>query len=210
MKTKTIVKKTVAIKKTRSREESVERFLQSALHMFSQHGYDATTTKMIASDAQLNEALINRYFGGKEGLLKAVLKNFIVTKKQEHLHTPVGETLYEEIVFQMRMKVHFFKTHKEIVRLMIGQKICDSDFSRDIDKKIFEDEETLIRFKKIQDKGRIKKGINLQRIMAVTYFSSVGLAFYMATASAPLSKKIIDEMIEDSARMVEERFGAKK
>ncbi len=210
MKFKNLCKTPPEPKKTRSREESVARFLQSALHLFSKHGFDATTTKMIAADAELNEALINRYFGGKEGLLKAVLENFIMTKKEEHLHTPVGENLYEEIVFQMRMKVLVFKNHKEFIRLMISQKISDNDFSKDMDKKIFEDEETLARFKKLQDKGQIQKDVNLQRIMAVTYFSTVGLAFYMATSSTPLSKKIIDDLIEDSARMIEDKFGTKK
>lgn len=210
MKTKISPKKTPEPKKTRSRDESVTRFLQSALHLFSKHGFDATTTKMIAADAQLNEALINRYFGGKDGLLKAVLENFITSKKEEHLHTPVGENLYEEIVFQMRMKMIVFKNHKEFVRLMINQKLLDSCFNVELDKKMFEDEATFARFKKLQDKGKIQKGINLQRIVAVTYFSTMGLAFYMATSSVPLSKKIIDDLIEDSARMIDDRFGVKK
>lgn len=41
---------------------------------FSRSGYKATTTRVIAARAGCSEALIQNYFGGKEGLLFAVMR----------------------------------------------------------------------------------------------------------------------------------------
>lgn len=40
---------------------------------FSRRGYDAASTREIAAAAGANPALINRYFGGKEGLFEAAI-----------------------------------------------------------------------------------------------------------------------------------------
>ncbi len=43
--------------------------------LFSRHGFAATSTRQIAAEAGCNLALINHYFGSKEGLLVAVLES---------------------------------------------------------------------------------------------------------------------------------------
>lgn len=44
------------------------RLLLAARRAFSERGFECTTVREIASDAAVNPALINRYFGGKEQL----------------------------------------------------------------------------------------------------------------------------------------------
>jgi AcrR family transcriptional regulator len=46
----------------------------AAARLFAQKGYENTRTLEIAREAGVNEALITRYFGGKEGLLMSVLQ----------------------------------------------------------------------------------------------------------------------------------------
>lgn len=53
--------------------EKKENILQSALKLFAEQGYRATSTSKIAKDAKVSEALIFRHFQNKEGLLEAVL-----------------------------------------------------------------------------------------------------------------------------------------
>jgi len=43
--------------------------------LFSRQGFSATSTRQIAAEAGCNLALINHYFGSKEGLLVAVLES---------------------------------------------------------------------------------------------------------------------------------------
>lgn len=50
-----------------------ERILEAARALFSEKGYGATSTREIATRAGCNLSLISHYFGGKEGLLRALL-----------------------------------------------------------------------------------------------------------------------------------------
>jgi AcrR family transcriptional regulator len=58
----------------RDRKAREEALKSAAARLFAQKGYENTRTLEIARLAGVNEALINRYFGGKEGLLMAVLQ----------------------------------------------------------------------------------------------------------------------------------------
>jgi AcrR family transcriptional regulator len=57
--------------------------LDAASRRFAQDGYSATTVRDIADDAGVNVALINRYFGSKEGLFEACLVNLVEEARQE-------------------------------------------------------------------------------------------------------------------------------
>ncbi|MCP1502990.1 AcrR family transcriptional regulator [Curtobacterium herbarum] len=63
--------------------------VQAARRRFAFDGYRATTVRDIAADAGVNVALINRYFGSKEGLFRACLDR--ATPEQEA--TPSGSDL---------------------------------------------------------------------------------------------------------------------
>ena len=51
--------------------------LQAAKDHFARSGYDGAFLRDIAADAGVDAALINRYFGGKDGLFQAALKDSI-------------------------------------------------------------------------------------------------------------------------------------
>ncbi len=55
-------------------ENTRERILTSARQLFSQHGYDRASMRMIAADAGVDPSLIVHYFGSKEGLLEQCLQ----------------------------------------------------------------------------------------------------------------------------------------
>jgi methylmalonyl-CoA mutase len=60
--------------KKRDRAASERALIKAATVLFAAKGFDRTRTLEIAKKAKVNEALIARYFGGKEGLLVAVLE----------------------------------------------------------------------------------------------------------------------------------------
>ncbi|MBY0415557.1 MAG: TetR family transcriptional regulator [Bdellovibrionales bacterium] len=60
--------------KQKNREATEERLLLAAEHVFSKYGYNGATTRMIAKKADINMALITRYFDGKYGLLLKILE----------------------------------------------------------------------------------------------------------------------------------------
>lgn len=51
-----------------------QRLLDAAMDIFGKHGYDGATTRMIAKEAGVNIASIPYYFGGKEGLYTALVR----------------------------------------------------------------------------------------------------------------------------------------
>jgi TetR/AcrR family transcriptional regulator, regulator of cefoperazone and chloramphenicol sensitivity len=54
-----------------SPSESRQRLLQAALRCFAEHGFEKTSTRMIADAAQANVAAIRYYFGDKAGIYRA-------------------------------------------------------------------------------------------------------------------------------------------
>lgn len=60
-----------------------ERLLEAAIDIFGRHGYEAATTRMITAEAGANIAAIPYYFGGKEGLYRAVISHVVESFNQE-------------------------------------------------------------------------------------------------------------------------------
>lgn len=61
----------------RDAEATQAAILEAAKVHFAKSGYDGAFLRDIAADAGVDAALINRYFGGKDGLFAAALKNSI-------------------------------------------------------------------------------------------------------------------------------------
>jgi AcrR family transcriptional regulator len=75
-----------------------QRLREAALHRFAAHGYAATCVRDIAQDAQANVALINRYFGSKEGLFRACLSDAAGQLRREPPTTSLPERIARELV----------------------------------------------------------------------------------------------------------------
>lgn len=52
-----------------------EKILETALRLFANDGYTATSTNKIAKEAGVSEGLIFRHFGNKKGLLNAIMQS---------------------------------------------------------------------------------------------------------------------------------------
>lgn len=57
--------------------EARQRLMIAAKHLFSEHGYDAVSTRMIAQEAGVNLAMISYYFGSKEQLFRAIFEELL-------------------------------------------------------------------------------------------------------------------------------------
>jgi TetR/AcrR family transcriptional regulator, regulator of cefoperazone and chloramphenicol sensitivity len=60
-------------------EDSRQRIIDAALDVFSRHGFEGASTRMLAQSAGVNLAAIAYYFGGKEGLYQAVAEYVVAT-----------------------------------------------------------------------------------------------------------------------------------
>lgn len=66
-----------AAPRKRDAEATRAAILEAAKDHFAKSGYDGAFLRDIAADAGVDAALINRYFGGKDGLFAAALKDSI-------------------------------------------------------------------------------------------------------------------------------------
>jgi AcrR family transcriptional regulator len=56
------------------RNDTRQRILDAAEHLFMAHGYDATSMRLITGEAGVNLAAVNYHFGSKEALAQQVFK----------------------------------------------------------------------------------------------------------------------------------------
>ncbi|MGH1387970.1 TetR/AcrR family transcriptional regulator [Kordia sp.] len=68
-----------------------EKILQAALELFSNEGYNATSTSKIGKKAGVSEGLIFRHFTNKQGLLDAIIKD-AESRIGEIIMPIIGET----------------------------------------------------------------------------------------------------------------------
>lgn len=76
-----------------------EKILKAAKLLFSEKGYNETSTKQIAKEAKVNEVTIFRLFDTKSRLLQAIITNFayegnIIVKIKEEITGDILEDLY--------------------------------------------------------------------------------------------------------------------
>jgi len=77
------------VRRTRNAAATRAAIVEAATHRFARDGYDQVGVREIAADAGIDPALVNRYFGSKEGLLIAVLEALV--EPNAELTLPPGE-----------------------------------------------------------------------------------------------------------------------
>ena len=67
-------------KKRLSGDERKKKILNIACHLFSEQGFDRTSTKQLAQAANCSEALLYKYFNSKNAIMDELLNEW--TEKQ--------------------------------------------------------------------------------------------------------------------------------
>ncbi|PJZ48568.1 TetR/AcrR family transcriptional regulator [Leptospira saintgironsiae] len=126
--------------KKRDRKATETALMKAGIQVFAKKGYDAATTKDIAKSAGANEALIMRYFGGKKGLLEAILTrtddlgdSAAGKKEEETKQLHLDEALVESIT----ERCSDFKHYSDFMKVAVSRIILDPDVSRIIQTKIY-------------------------------------------------------------------------
>ena len=167
--------------KKRDREASCQKLLQAGLDVFSRWGFDGATTKMIAEKAGISEALIMRYFGGKEGLLLEVVVNQVSQMKSAQSCYGEGATLFEEI--RNFMHCHFERdlVMKDFIKLVITRASVDPKFSKKLRETIpvHSDQTLMNRLNKLKQKKLISSHFKVEDIYD-TLASHSFAVFYMS------------------------------
>ncbi len=100
------------------RKEKKSIIAETALRLFSEKGYHATTISEIAKKAKISKGLLYNYFDSKEKLLAEILQNFII--QMETLINPNmdDEITNAELESFFEMMIESMKTNREHWRIL--------------------------------------------------------------------------------------------
>ena len=112
--------------RVRNRSAREESLVTAAGRLFASRGYEATTTREIASEAGCAEGLIHRYFKGKEGLLLALIRartsrEFLDMNQRLRL----APSLEEEVVQLVEFELKRMWDDREFLRVLIPRAHLD-------------------------------------------------------------------------------------
>jgi AcrR family transcriptional regulator len=169
-----------------------ERILETAVKLFSEKGFNGTTTKEISDLAGVNEALIFRYFSTKRELYSAIIETKI--KEEPRLEIPLEGLQDTKDDYQV---------FESLARRMIERARMDSAFVRilyfsaleghELSTMFFETYITYLR-KLLSD--YIEKGIKEGLYRKVNSFFA-GRAFIGMVANYIIARELFGETVNE-------------
>lgn len=166
--------KNTADQQTKNREETERRLLTAAATTFSTRGYDGCNVRNIAEEAGVNVSLINRYFGGKEGLLEAVIGQLLEQKQNAELGYPPQATLRDEIFEYLEFRLRVDIDNDQLNRILISKVATDRSFRDKIMTMVMSgaDRNMFDRLQRLQVNGQIPESEEIEQIfVAISNFS---------------------------------------
>lgn len=92
-------------KKSRNAVQTRERILASAKTHFSKNSYENVGVREIAADANVDAALVNRYFGSKENLYREVVISVFSREHQISINLDeLGQKLVKDVLTEANNK----------------------------------------------------------------------------------------------------------
>ncbi|MDR1782281.1 MAG: TetR/AcrR family transcriptional regulator [Bacilli bacterium] len=122
--------------------DSKKNILKSAIILFSQNGYDSTSTSQIAREANVSEGLIFKYFKSKKELKLAIIEpiiNNLLPSYSDEFITRVSNELSninDLISYAIYDRYYFLKMNKEIIIIIFNEVLHDKDMMETIIEKL--------------------------------------------------------------------------
>ena len=161
-----------------------QKILDAAAKLFAVGGLDGTSTRDIAKESGLNLSLISYYFGGKEGLYVAVIREFAIQVKdkieamvERFEKSELDEKSLREMVnslvdifLEMRLD------NPQMGMIMAREKLAGMPYSHDVHDKIFTEVGNKVKslIQRGQKQGFVNKKINPDFFMCCLAESIVG------------------------------------
>jgi AcrR family transcriptional regulator len=114
-------------KRIRDRSAKQRALVRAATGLFSQKGYEATPTREIAAAAGCAEGLIHRYFGGKAGLLSALIEDRAYADVADlNQQLKPAPRLEDEFLQLVEWEIDRMWGDREVLRVLIPRALLDS------------------------------------------------------------------------------------
>lgn len=120
--------------RAKDRAESEALLIEAAAEVFSAHGYEGATTRMIAARSGVNLGLISRYFGSKEGIFAAVVKGGAEVAAVKGLAYPEQATLLDECLVYSEEKFNSIYDGYDFAKIIVLQTLTSPEFVASLKK----------------------------------------------------------------------------
>ncbi len=155
-----------------------QALIEAATTVFAEHGYDSDSTRAVAERSGLAEGLIHRYFGGKQGLLIAILESQVETLEASFRGSlPDRHSLHHKIEQMLLWAPDMIWEKQRFMRVSVSRAAIDPDVGRTITARLHQERSRLIAAKRArhQGAGRFDAGVDVA--VAVAAEMLTGLAF---------------------------------
>lgn len=187
------------------------KLIMVARKLFAEHSLEGTSTRDIARDAGLNISLISYYFGGKEGLYKAVIEEFAVQTSGRM------QLLFQSLDLDHLDRQGFKRTMRELLNGMIPMKMNEPEiniilhremmsgmpYAQEIFDRTFVEvlEKIVSLYQQGQKKGFVRKEVNpyvvfLSTVHATDAFAKIGQCETKVKEKLPQLPEELDQYIE--------------
>lgn len=165
--------------------EKEEKILKSAIRIFSEKGFSASTTSEIAKDAGVAEGTIFRYFKTKKDILRGILIqgiNLVSTKIiMEGVEKIFGESDRKDLRLIIRELIYdrltLVDTFFPVARVIMTEAIFHEDVREAIYQNIIVKALDVFRqfYGKMADKGMLRQDVDPDLIFRTILFNIAGL-----------------------------------
>ena len=111
--------------------ESQKKILETAVKLFSSHGYAETSLAQVARAARVSKALVLWYFESKEQLFRAALQHFLAPYEID-ARALDGLDEYQQIEKLIDDYYDFIAEHLYSVRFVLGQVVGGDENSQEL------------------------------------------------------------------------------
>lgn len=169
----------------RDAQATQDRLIAAARAIFSRNGFERTTVRDIAAEAGVNPALINRYFGGKEGLFARAVSIRLDFPDLSGLDRDrIGEGLVR----------HFFRRWEDeaddLLRVLIRTAATNDEAAQRIRAILSEQVAAMVRHVAGPDRAGERAALIASQILGLAY-----LRFVLGLSEAELPRETVIAMI---------------
>jgi AcrR family transcriptional regulator len=155
--------------------------IDAATAVFAEHGYDAATTREVAARAGCSEGLIHRYFGGKRGLLLAMMDSKAAGVAEDFAsELPERDTVQAEIEQILLWHLAALRARRDFMRVAVSQASIDPGMGHTVGRGINQQRVSLIfgRLECHRKAGRIGGDVDLEALSEATAGIGFMLGFF--------------------------------
>lgn len=186
-------------KSAKDRSLTEERLIRAAEQLFAEHGFNGATTRMIAQKADVNIALINRYFDGKEGLFLRIIKDRSHLHINEFANSPVQKTLTDECKQFLSIRFKRHRTDSRLFKMVMIHLLTDAKFKKRFEDSLVElddDQEMINRISNLQKAKKVHKKLNPREFVDMLKIQHFG-AFIIGHIIECRSNTVIDQYLDN-------------